>query len=311
MRARCLAVAVLGAAVTLTSVAAAERSATSLPPPVARIARELAGSGNKVIVAVYAGGKQYVATAGKPRPKPFQRFRVGSLTKAFTATIALQLVDEGKLRLSETLEEHLPGVVPRGTEITIYHLLQDRSGLVSYTNYTSWLKDASRSPETRPIDLLRFAASKPLLFDPGSRSNYSNTDWLALGLVVEAVTGNSWADELERRIIRPLGLAATEQPKARLLPDLGDDGKLPVIPGVPKNDPVYDVDWANPVVSWAGGGIVSNARDISRFFSALLAGRLLSGASLAKMKKSYAHRPRSVQRARDRRKGHSVWTIVG
>jgi Tol biopolymer transport system component len=237
-----------------------------------------------VIVAVYAGGRQYVATAGKPRPRPSQRFRIGSLTKAFTATIVLQLVDEGKIRLGDALEAHLPGVVPRGKEITIHDLLQDRSGLVSYTNYTSWLRDASRSPETRPIDLLRFAASKPLLFDPGSRNNYSNTDWLALGLVVEAVTGNSWADELERRIIRPFGLAATEQPKTRLLPDLGNDGTVPPFMGIPKGDPVYDVDWANPVVSWAGGGIVSNARDISRFFSALLARRLLSDASLAKMK---------------------------
>jgi Tol biopolymer transport system component len=196
-------------------------------------------------------------------------------------------VDERKLGLSNTLEDHLPGVVPRGNEITIRELLQHRSGLVNYTDYESWLKGPTRSGSLRPIDLVRFAGSKPLAFEPGTRWAYSNTNYIALGLVIEQVTGRSYADELERRIFRPLGLDDTELAKTRLVPDLPDNGEL--LPGLYNRKPSdYDVDWANPNVSWAAGAIVSNARDVARFYSALLSGRVLSSASLAKMKETVA-----------------------
>ena len=111
-----------------------------------------------------------MATAGTRRPKADQRFRVGSVTKTFTATIVLQLVDEGKLGLSSTLEDHLPGVVPRGKEITIRQLLQHRSGLVNYTDYTSWLKGrepfavdpADRPPALRGLQAARLRARHPV-----------------------------------------------------------------------------------------------------------------------------------------------------
>jgi D-alanyl-D-alanine carboxypeptidase len=281
----------LAASVALTAAASAGPDVAGVPPPVGRIARELAdGGAQRVIVFASVGDKSYVATAGTRRPKADQRFRVGSVTKTFTATIVLQLVDEGELALSDTLEDHLPGVVPRGKEITIRRLLQHRSGLVNYTDepYLSWLKGASRSPSTRPIDLLRFAGSKQLSFKPGSQWSYSNTNYIALGLVIERVTASSYGHELERRILRPLALDETELPKTRLLPDLGDDGAMTPVPLYPKGHPIYDVDWANPIVSWAAGGIVSNARDLSRFYSALLSGQILSGASLAKMKQTHA-----------------------
>jgi Tol biopolymer transport system component/CubicO group peptidase (beta-lactamase class C family) len=294
VRARHAPLGALAAAIVLTSVAAAGPAATSVPPPVERIARQLAAGGaQRVIVLASAGVKSYVATAGTRRPKADQRFRVGSVTKTFTATIVLQLVDERKLGLSSTVEDLLPGVVPRGNEITIRQLLQHRSGLVNYTDdpYLSWLKGASRSPSTRPIDLLRFAGSKQLSFEPGSQWSYSNTNYIALGLVIEQVTGSSYAHELEKRIFRPLGLDDTELPQTRLLPDLGDDSALTPVPVYPKGHPFYDVDWANPNVSWAAGGIVSKARDIARFYSALLSGRVLSSGSLAKMKETVAAGP--------------------
>ncbi len=267
--------AALAASVALTSGAAAGPAATSVPPPVGRIAKELAGGGAKrVIVFASVGDKSYVATAGTRRPKADQRFRVGSVTKTFTATIVLQLVDEGKLGVNSTLGDHVPGVVPRGKEITIRQLLQHQSGLVDYTDpeYESWGKDASKSPSTRPIDLLRFAGSKPLAFEPGSQWSYSNTNYIALGLVIERVTGRSYADALERRIFQPLELDATELPQTRRLPDLDDGG-------------------FNPNTAWAAGAIVSNVRDLSRFYSALLSGRILSANSLAAMKKTVAVGP--------------------
>ena len=272
-----------------------------------------------MIVFAAIGDKSYVATAGTRRPSADQRFRIGSVSKTFTATIVLQLVDEGALRLSDTLEDHLLGVVPRGNEITIRQLLQHRSGLVNYTDdpYLSWLKRASRSPSTRPIDLLRFAGSKQLSFEPGSQWSYSNTNYIALGLVIEQVTGSSYAHELEQRLFDPLGLDDTELPTTRLLPDLGDDGALTPVPEYPKGHPIHDVDWANPNVSWAAGGIVSKARDISRFYSALLSWQILSSASLAKMKETVAVGPSSgaglgilsVSSRCGRSWGHGGWIL--
>ena len=259
----------VGIGVVVTSASAGTKQARSAPPPVERVARELRSGAKSLIVFVSAAGKEYVATAGSRRPGADQRFRVGSVTKTFTATIVLQLVQEGTLRLDSTLEDHVPGVIPRGEEITIRHLLQHRSGLANVTEYPQWLKEAERSPSTSPINSLRFAASKPLVFKPGTQARYSNTNYIALGLVIEKVTGRSYAEELEQRVLDPLGLSRTELPTTRRLADLDDGGY-------------------NPNLPWAAGAIVSNAHDLSRFYSALLSGRLLSGASLATMKKTVA-----------------------
>ena len=240
--------------------------ASNSPPPVEQVAQALAGPGvRSVIVFVSDRGKEYAATAGTSQPSADQRFRIGSVTKTFTATIVLQLVEEGKLRLESTLEDHVPGVVPRGDEITVRQLLEHRSGLANVTEFPAWMKQAERSSSTRPLGTLRFAGSHPLEFDPGSRYRYSNTNYIALGLVIEKVSGHTYARELERRILKPLGLDRTELPKTWRLPDLDDAGY-------------------NPNLPWAAGAIVSNAQDISRFYAALLSGRVLSRASLATMK---------------------------
>lgn len=252
--------------------ALSSESASTTPPD--RVAREFGYGAKSVIVLVSVGGKEHVATSGTSPPRPDQRFRIGSVTKTFTATIVLELVEEGKLRLNGTLADYLPGVVPRGDEITIRHLLGHRSGLVNFTDYPRWLEQALRSSSTRPIDSLRFAASKPLVFTPGTQERYSNTNYTALGLVVESITGHSYAQALERRIFGPLGLDETELPLTRQIADLADNGY-------------------NPNVPWAAGAIVSTARDLSRFYSALLSGRVLSNVSLTRMKGPVRPRGRS------------------
>lgn len=225
-----------------------------------------------MIVFVSDHGREYVATAGIRRPRSDQRFRVGSVTKTFTATIVLQLAAEGRLRLGDTLEQYLPGVVPDGKRITVRQLLNHRSGLANVTDYPLWLEQASGSPTTRPVDVLRFAASHPLTFTPGSQWRYSNTNYIALGLVIEKAAGRGYWQELEQRILRPLGLERTQLPRTRLVPDLDDEGE-------------------NPMVPWAAGAVVSNAQDLARFFSALLSGRILSEDSLAQMKQTVVVEP--------------------
>jgi D-alanyl-D-alanine carboxypeptidase len=221
---------------------------------------------DSVIVFVADGDRDHVGTSGAREPDADQRFRIGSVTKTFTAAIVLQLAAEGELRLDDEVARHLPGLGldPR---ITIRQLLNHRSGLANVTDHLGWLQRASASSTTRPVDVLRFGASKPLAFPPGSRWAYSNTNYIALGLVIEQVTGRSYAEELQERILEPLGLENTQLPTTRQLPDLDDRGE-------------------NPSVPWAAGALVSNARDIARFFSALLAGDVLSEESLAEMKRT-------------------------
>jgi D-alanyl-D-alanine carboxypeptidase len=112
---------------------------------------------------------------------------------------------------------------------------------------------------------LRFAASKPRCFPPNGGWQYSNTNYIALGLIIERVTRQSFAQALEQRILRPLGLRHTQLATSRTLADLHDQGE-------------------NPNLTWAAGGIVSTAPDLVRFFSALLSGRILSRSSLMQMK---------------------------
>ena len=235
---------------------------------VAAIARQLAREGaTSAIVFVSNRRHTAVATAGQHHPKANQRFRIGSVTKTFTAGLVMQLVDQHRLRLDDTLARYRPRVVPEGSEITIRDLLQHESGLANFTDYVTWNENADRSRTLRPIDTLRFAASKPLLFQPGTGWSYSNTNYIALGLIIEKATGQSYRSELTQRILRPLKLTATELPTKRTLRDLHDPGN-------------------NPLLSWAAGAIVSNANDLSRFLEALLSSRVVSKTALAQMEQT-------------------------
>jgi D-alanyl-D-alanine carboxypeptidase len=220
-------------------------------------------------VYVSDGGRIYAAAAGTgPSQTREQRFRIGSVTKTFTAALVLLLAEEGRLRLDDPLERFLPGVVPRGNRITVRELLNHTSGLADFTHYRAWMDRAEGSKSIRPFDAVRFAVSKPRAFAPsGSRFSYSNTNYIALGLIVEKVTGHRFANELERRIVRPLRLGHTELPVTWRLPDLRDAG-------------------LNPNLTWAAGGLVSSAKDLMRFYSTLLSGRLVSAASLVEMERT-------------------------
>jgi D-alanyl-D-alanine carboxypeptidase len=239
---------------------------SSAAPPVASVARQLVklGARNAIVLDVDRG-RSFVGAAGKQRPSATTRFRIASVTKTFTAVLVLQLVAEKKLRLDETLERFLPGVVPAGRKITIRDLLRHQSGLSDAGSDAAYAK-ADHSPTFRPIDALRYEGSRPLLFQPGTQWGYSNTNYLALGLIVEKVTGHTYADELSKRILRPLELNATTVATTRR--PVGAQGD----PGV------------NPKLLFGSGSIVSNAYDLARFFGALLAGRLVPKPLLAQMK---------------------------
>jgi len=211
---------------------------------------------------------------------PGDRFRVGSITKSFVATVLLQLVGEGTLRLDDSLERWLPGLVPNGRSITIRELLQHTSGLFDYVNdsgfRTAVLANALRV--WTPRQLVKVAVSHRPLFRPGRRWSYSNTNYILAGLVIQAVTHRSVGDELRDRIFRPLNLQHTSFPSGPTISGPHVDGYL--FYGSPF---MRDTAHVSPSAAWAAGAIVSTVQDVAIFYRALLGGRLLSPALLAEM----------------------------
>ncbi|WP_194235845.1 serine hydrolase domain-containing protein, partial [Streptomyces sp. CB01881] len=220
------------------------------------------------------------------------RFRIGSVTKTFVATVLLQLVAEHRLGLDDPVERHLPGLVLNGGQITVRQLLNHTSGLANYTDdpafsfeeddgaLQQWLS-TGRWRSYRPQELIAIAAKYPPYFAPGQGWHYSNTNYIVAGLLVERLTGRTWGDEVEHRIIRPLGLTGTSMPV-----------DSPFIPG-PHAHGYYklatgpaDATLLNPSMGGAAGAGISTTADLTRFLSALLGGRLLGPAELAEMKRT-------------------------
>ena len=147
--------------------------------------------------------------------RPGDRFRIASHTKTYVATVVLQLVSEGKLRLDDTVEQWLPGLVPNGDEITIRQLLNMTSGLFDYEQdprvFAPYI-NGDLGYHWSPLELVQIAVSHEPLFEPGATQSYSNTGYILAGLIIEAATGNTLRGELSHRIFRPLDLRATSFP---------------------------------------------------------------------------------------------------
>ncbi|MGJ6966334.1 serine hydrolase domain-containing protein [Streptosporangium sp. G11] len=234
---------------------------------------------------VWQGSSGTATVGGGPRPPVDGSFRAGSITKSFTASVVLQLVGEGKLDLSDSIGHRLPGLLGDGDTITIRQLLQHTSGLPEYT--TDMVDDAGipleRYRTWSPRELVEKVARLPLEFRPGSRYKYSNTNYIVLGMLIEKVTGRSYATEVEERIVRPLGLVHT------WLPGASSDVTGAYAHGyaaVRKSGGLTHVDVTrfNPTIAGAAGEIISTAGDLNRFYRALLGGKVLRPAQLEEMK---------------------------
>ncbi|MER5423354.1 serine hydrolase domain-containing protein [Streptosporangium roseum] len=237
-----------------------------------------------------AGVRELGASA---KPPTNGLFRLGSSTKAFVATVVLQLVAEGKVGLESPVADHLPqfGLDRR---ITVRMLLQHTSGLFNYTGEhypeveagipavgKDWVDN--RFHTYQPEELVRFALSKPARFEPGTDWSYSNTNYTLVALLMEKVAGRSYAEEMRRRILEPLGLRGTVVPGAQLeIPGphahgysrYQDAGQWKVV----------DVARQNPSMLYAAGDMISTTQDLHTFFSALNGGKLLPARLLAEMR---------------------------
>jgi D-alanyl-D-alanine carboxypeptidase len=239
-------------------------------------------------------GTSGVANVQTREPLPENgHYRIASTTKTFVATVVLQLVGEGRLSLNDTVEQHLPGVVHgsghEGSMITVRDLLQHTSGIYDYNNDEAWSPfntletfEERRFYHYEPEDLVAVAMRHPPIFEPGTARSYSNTNYVLAGMLIEAVTNHPWAEEVRNRIIEPLGLAQTTVGSGSQMPEPHARGYYQF----PDGGPLVDVTLLDPSAGDAGGAIISTPEDVTRFFSALLGGELLSSELLAEMQES-------------------------
>lgn len=217
------------------------------------------------------------ARVDSAQPKPLDaksRFRIGSITKMFTAAMILQLVEERKLALTDTLARFAPQVPNAGT-ITIAHLLAHRSGVPNVT------PPPGRSPATpMPKDeMFALVASGAPLFEPGAKASYSNAGYFLLGLVLEQVTGMPYAEALQQRITSRVGLTDTYVATGPI--DVANNESLTYLS---TGNGWRQGGETHPSRMFGAGQIISTPHDLARFIQALFDRRIVSQASLDFMK---------------------------
>jgi D-alanyl-D-alanine carboxypeptidase len=220
----------------------------------------------------YSSGYENVEMKIKNSAKT--RFMIGSITKTYTAAIIMQLKEEGKLRLDDKLAKFLPDI-PNADQITVEMLLRHRSGLHNYTSEPDFMTEV-----VNPISKSQFLEKFKNLavdFTPDSTFQYSNTNYILLGAIIEEVSGDTYANQLQTRIIDKLGMKATTLGRPAGLPNMAKSYQF--IEDVWKTTtPKWNSDWA-----WAAGGISATAEDVALFLEALFGGKLVSSESLELM----------------------------
>ncbi|MEZ0093023.1 serine hydrolase domain-containing protein [Streptacidiphilus sp. EB129] len=209
---------------------------------------------------------------------PDLNMRIGSETKTFTATAVLELVDDGLVRLDDPISAYLHGV-PDGDHITVRQLLEMRSGLFSYSADQGFVT-ALLSHPTRPFtphQLLAYAFRHPNVFAPGTQFQYSNTNYILLGLLVEKLGRMPLAEFIRERVTRPSHLHRTPFP-------LGAEFPRPHAHGYTNQTPtgaIADTTHWNPSWGWAAGAMISDLSDLHRWAKGVATGALLSPATQA------------------------------
>jgi D-alanyl-D-alanine carboxypeptidase len=212
-----------------------------------------------------------LADAERRRPvHADDRFPIGSITKTMVAAVVMQLVDERRLRLQDTVERWQPGLLQDGDTITIEQLLSHGSGLVDYTEAEGFAFGRTYTP----TQLVELAESRPRRFAPGAAHEYSNTNFIVLGMIVEKAAGRPLGEVLAVRVFGPLGMSATQ---------LGPVPPSGAASAVGYDERGREVHLQQLSGAWAAGGVTSTAEDLHRFLAGLLLGRLTSPAAFAQM----------------------------
>jgi D-alanyl-D-alanine carboxypeptidase len=224
------------------------------------------------IATLYRDGKLTTLSAGradnaKPaRPRASDHMRIASVAKAFSGAVALNLVRSGQLSLDDTIGAVLPTLPKAWGKVTLRQLLNHTSGVPDYTQSEAFFKHAETKPRAyvAPMEIIGWVAKDPLVFKPDTKYEYSNTDNIVVGLMVEAVTKGSYTRALQRIVLGPAKLTQTSLPTKIAIPS-------PFIHGytdVPGQEEVDVSESLNPSGAWASGAIISTPRDLNAFIRA-------------------------------------------
>ena len=223
---------------------------------------------------IYTRAVGFADVESEEKANPKTMYRIGSISKTFTSTIILKLIEEGKLSLDTKLSTFYPEL-PNAEEITIKYLLNHHSGLFNFTNeenYTSWMQTAKSKEE-----LLKIIKTNGTVFEPNEKGEYSNTNYVVLTWIAEDVSKKSFSSLLQQYIVTPLQLERTRY-----------QGKIN-----PENNEAYSYkrgrSWIKDTetdmsIPLGAGAIVSTPSDLNKFFTALFEGKILTPSSLEKMK---------------------------
>jgi D-alanyl-D-alanine carboxypeptidase len=264
-------------------------AAASSTPGLQRAADRLVATSDipGVITLLEQDGRRTLVAAGEADIAKHQkirtgdRFWIGSVTKTFLAVVVMQLVDEGRISLDDTVEQLLPGRMREGRKVRLRHLLSHTSGIPEYMNIEPFVSAVRANPRVViPARRLVTAATRlPLEFIPGSQASYSNTNYLVVGELLERLTRRPIARLLRERIFDPLNLRSTAFESGR-----GAVGG--------RNIHGYDVTGVRPrdvsrhrlAGPWADGALVSSVRDLAVFMGALLRGKIVPPRLAAQMR---------------------------
>jgi D-alanyl-D-alanine carboxypeptidase len=205
------------------------------------------------------------------------RFRIGSITKTFTAAIILRLTEEGKLKLTDTLDKFLPQV-PNSKKITIMQILSHRSGIPNIKREQNAQGNVNTTPMTKDEHLALIVKATPD-FEPDTKALYSNSGYFILGLIIEKVTGKSYEAVLQEKIATKIGLKDTYMATGNIDVNKNESLTYFILPGG---------DWkqvpeTHPSMLFSAGAIVSTPNDLTKFIQALFDGKIISKESLAHM----------------------------
>lgn len=206
---------------------------------------------------------------------PTTKFRLGSITKQFTAASILLLEERGKLKVEDPVKKYMPDAPAAWDKITIFHVLTHTSGIPSLTSFPDF--ESHEAQAMTPEKLVEWFRDKPLEFEPGTKWNYSNSGYILLGYLIEKISGQTYSDFVQQNIFTPLGMK-----------DSGYDSNSAIIahraagytPG--KSGPV-NAGFVHMSIPFSAGALYSTTEDLLRWEQGLFGGKVLSAASLAKM----------------------------
>jgi CubicO group peptidase (beta-lactamase class C family) len=210
---------------------------------------------------------------------PATKFRLGSITKQFTAAAIMLLEERGKLKTSDPVRQYLPELPQSWDKITIFNLLTHSAGIFNYTALPD--SNASKSRRMTPQQIVDLVRDKPLDFTPGEKMSYSNTGYVVLGMLIEKLSGQSYAEFLKANIFVPLGMKDSGYEDQTITP-LRAHGYERNKDGVLRN-----ADFIDMSAAYAAGALYSTTHDLMTWEDALFGGKLVSSASLTRMTTPY------------------------